>query len=56
MWIIISLVDYKQEDRLNFLENTIITHCRTLDIKSDGILGGVGVEGGYMCKPENIGI
>ena len=35
--VYILLVDFKQEDILNFLENTIITHCRTLDIKSDGI-------------------
>lgn len=35
--VYILLVDFKQEDRLNFLESTIITHCRTLDIKNDGI-------------------
>lgn len=40
-YVYILLVDFKQEGRLNFLENTIITHfyskSRTLDIKSDGI-------------------
>lgn len=48
--VYILLVDFKHEDILNVLENTIITHfyskSRTLDIKNDGILGGVGLEEG----------
>ena len=48
--VYILLVDFKHEDILNVLENTIITHfyskSRTLDIKSDGFLGGVGLEVG----------
>ena len=39
--VYILLVDFKQEDILNDLENTIITlfysKSRTLDIKSEGI-------------------
>ena len=58
--VYILLVDFKQEDILNVLENTIIyTHfyskSRTLDIKSDEYKVGLGLEVGTCVNLKTLG-